>query len=149
MGLFTMKNGISDEEWRQAVTPLFKALRPYTQKLANVVEFGSPAEQVRVIQEVIPEMVPVVLDFREIPKPTSRGARRAWSKLDAAAQDAIEGSRRAMQLHHSLRDNLGSKVNDGSKRAVVNVAYQKNMFEGLIRSAEVSMREASAYFYGL
>ena len=148
MGFFASK-GIPDSDWLKAVVPLFKVLRPYTRRLADAVEFGSPDDQVSTIQAVIPEMVPVVLEFRSIPKPTSREARRAWGKLDAAAQDAIEGSRRAMQLHHSLGSQLGASVEDGSRRAMTNLVYQKYMFENLLKAAEDRMQEASVYFYGL
>lgn len=145
MRFFTSKN-TADDDWFEAVTPLFGALRPYTKRLWESVESGSPDVQVETIREIIPEMVPVVLEFREIPRPKSRKGRKAWGKLDAACQDAIEGSRRAMQLYHNLGSDLGEGVGIGSKRAMADLAYQKYMFENLLKAAEKGMQDTSAYF---
>ncbi|PZC46433.1 MAG: hypothetical protein C1O27_002010 [Chloroflexi bacterium] len=146
MRFFSSKETSDDDHWFEAVIPLFVVLRPYTKRLWDAVESGTPDEQVKTIREVIPEMVPVVLDFRSIPRPKSKRARKAWGKLDAACQDAIEGSRRAMQLYHELGADLGEGVGIGSKRAMTDLAYQKYMFENLLKAAEKGMQQAAAYF---
>ena len=93
---------------------------------------------------------PVIRDtVKRLPSPTSGEARQAKKNLELALKDYADGAKQGNKLFRDLAGGLGERLNWGgfsTRAAAGRFAFQKSIFEEIVKKGESQMEEASNIF---
>ena len=146
---------VSDQEWLDQIRPLCESVTEVTAGLAEAIRDEDLETTVAVVSRIEVELPTLVSAVKDVPAPTSSGARDARGALRKACRYYLDGVKAGRLFLQGVvsdleamgpSDELSSGV--GGRLRAGRFAYQKGFFEELMKVAEASKDQATAYILG-